>query len=183
MAAASLFLPFLPMLPTQILLNNFLYDLSQISIPADNVDPALLHRPKRWQIGFIRQFMMIIGPISSIYDFLTFGVLLWVFHASTNAPLFHTGWFVESLATQTLVVFVIRTAGNPFKSLPGRSLLIGVLVIVAVAVALPYTPVGSLLGFIPLPLSLLAAIAALAVTYLLVVQGVKTWFYRRHALL
>ena len=113
MAAASLFLPFLPMLPTQILLNNFLYDVSQISIPSDNVDPALLHRPKRWQIGFIRQFMMIIGPISSIYDFLTFAVLLWVFHASTNAPLFHTGWFVESLATQTLVVFVIRTAGNP----------------------------------------------------------------------
>jgi hypothetical protein len=84
MAAASLFLPFLPMLPTQILLNNFLYDISQISIPSDNVDPALLHRPKRWQIAFIRQFMMIIGPISSIYDFLTFGVLLWVFHASTN---------------------------------------------------------------------------------------------------
>jgi Mg2+-importing ATPase len=106
-----------------------------------------------------------------------------VFHASANAPLFHTGWFVESLATQTLVVFVIRTAGNPFKSLPGRSLLIGVLVVVAVAVVLPYTPVGSLLGFIPLPLSLLAAIAGLAVTYLLVVQAVKSWFYRRHALL
>jgi Mg2+-importing ATPase len=183
MAAASLFLPFLPMLPTQILLNNFLYDLSQISIPSDNVDPALLHRPKRWQIGFIRQFMMIIGPISSIYDFLTFGVLLWVFHASTNAPLFHTGWFVESLATQTLVVFVIRTAGNPFKSRPGRPLLIGVLAVVAIAVVLPYTPAGSLLGFIPLPLSLLGAIAVLAVTYLLVVQAVKSWFYRRHALL
>jgi Mg2+-importing ATPase len=183
MAAASLFLPFLPMLPTQILLNNFLYDLSQISIPSDNVDPALLHRPKRWHIGFIRQFMMIIGPISSIYDFLTFGVLLWVFHASTNAPLFHTGWFVESLATQTLVVFVIRTAGNPFKSRPGRPLLTGVFAVVAVAVALPYTPAGSLLGFIPLPLSLLGAIAGLAVTYLLVVQAVKTWFYHRHALL
>ena len=115
MAAASLFLPFLPMLPDQILLNNFLYDISQVSIPSDNVDPALVHRPKRWQIGFIRQFMMIIGPISSIYDFLTFGVLLWVFHASTNASLFHTGWFVESLATQTLVVFVIRTAGEPVQ--------------------------------------------------------------------
>ena len=98
-------------------------------------------------------------------------------------PLFHTEWFVESLATQTLVVFVIRTAGNPFKSRPGRPLLIGVLAIVAVAVVLPYTPVGSLLGFIPLPLSLLGAIAALAVTYLLVVQAVKSWFYRRHALL
>ena len=118
MAAASLFLPFLPMLPSQILLNNFLYDVSQVSIPTDNVDPAMKQRPKRWQIGFIRQFMMIIGPISSIYDFLTFAVLLWVFHASTNEALFHTGWFVESLATQTLVVFVIRTSANPLKSLP-----------------------------------------------------------------
>jgi P-type Mg2+ transporter len=183
MAAASLFLPFLPMLPTQILLNNFLYDVSQISIPSDNVDPALLHRPKRWQIGFIRQFMMIIGPISSIYDFLTFGVLLWVFHASTNAPLFHTGWFVESLATQTLVVFVIRTAGNPLKSRPSGPLLVAVLAIVAVAAVLPYTPLGKLLQFTPLPLSLLGAIAFLAVTYLLLVQVVKSWFYRRHALL
>ncbi|MGD0013504.1 MAG: magnesium-translocating P-type ATPase, partial [Bryobacteraceae bacterium] len=183
MAAASLFLPFLPMLPTQILLNNFLYDLSQISVPTDNVDPALLRRPKRWQIGFIRQFMTIIGPISSIYDFLTFGVLLWMFHASTNAPLFHTGWFVESLATQTLVVFVIRTAGNPLKSRPSRPLVIAVSAVVAVAAVLPYTPLGSLLRFTPLPLSLLGTIAILAVTYLLLVQAVKSWFYRRHALL
>ena len=183
MAAASLFLPFLPMLPTQILLNNFLYDVSQISIPSDNVDPALLRRPKRWQIGFIRQFMTIIGPISSIYDFLTFAVLLWVFHASTNAPLFHTGWFVESLATQTLVVFVIRTAGNPWKSRPSRALLIAVFAIVAAAAVLPYTSLGTLLQFTPLPLPLLGAIALLAVTYLLLVQVVKSWFYRRHALL
>jgi Mg2+-importing ATPase len=183
MAAASLVLPFLPMLPTQILLNNFLYDLSQVSIPSDNVDPALLRRPKRWQIGFIRQFMLIIGPISSVYDFLTFGVLLWVFHASTNAPLFHTGWFVESLATQTLVVFVIRTAANPLKSRPSRPLLIGVLAVVASAAVLPYTPVGGLLRFTPLPVALLGAIAFLAVTYLLLVQAVKSWFYRRHALL
>jgi Mg2+-importing ATPase len=147
MAGASLFLPFLPMLPTQILLNNFLYDISQISIPGDNVDPALLHRPKRWQIGFIRQFMMIIGPISSIYDFLTFGILLWVFHASTNASLFHTGWFVESLATQTLVILVIRTAANPLKSGPSRALLISVLAVVTMAAVLPYTVVGTLLRF------------------------------------
>jgi Mg2+-importing ATPase len=171
------------MLPTQILLNNFLYDVSQISIPSDNVDPALLHRPKRWQIAFIRQFMMIIGPISSIYDFLTFGVLLWVFHASTNASLFHTGWFVESLATQTLVVFVIRTAGNPLKSRPSRALLAAVFAIVAVAGVLPYTALGKLLQFTALPLSLLGAIAFLALTYLLLVQVVKSWFYRRHALL
>jgi Mg2+-importing ATPase len=183
MAAASLFLPFLPMLPTQILLNNFLYDVSQISIPSDNVDPALLRRPKRWQIGFIRQFMMIIGPISSVYDFLTFGILLWAFHASTNAPLFRTGWFVESLATQTLVVFVIRTAGNPFRSRPCRPLLISVLAVVFTAGVLPYTPLGALLRLTPLPASLLGAVAILAITYLALVQAVKTWFYRRHALL
>ena len=183
MAAASLFLPFLPMLPSQILLNNFLYDVSQVSIPSDNVDPAMVQKPKRWQIGFIRQFMTIIGPISSIYDFFTFGVLLWVFHASTNASLFHTGWFVESLATQTLVVFVIRTAANPLKSRPSRPLLISVLAVVAVATGLPYTQLGRLLRFTPLPVSLLAAIAILAVTYLLLVQAVKSWFYRRHALL
>ncbi len=183
MAAASLFLPFLPMLPTQILLNNFLYDTSQVAVPGDNVDPDLLHRPKRWQIGFIRQFMMIIGPISSIYDFLTFGVLLWLFHAAANPPLFRTGWFVESLATQTLVVFVIRTAGNPFKSRPSGRLLIAVVAVSVAGAVLPYTPLGALLGFTPLPISLLGAISLLAVTYLVLVQAVKTWFYRRHALL
>jgi Mg2+-importing ATPase len=183
MAAASVFLPFLPMLPTQILLNNFLYDTSQVAVPGDNVDPALLHRPKRWQIAFIRQFMIIIGPISSLYDFLTFGVLLWLFHAATNAPLFRTGWFVESLATQTLVVFVIRTAGNPFKSRPSRPLMTGVGIVALVGAALPYTYLGTLMGFTPLPLSLLGAIALIAVTYLGLVQVVKTWFYRRHALL
>jgi Mg2+-importing ATPase len=183
MAAASLFLPFLPMLPSQILLNNFLYDISQISIPSDNVDSATERRPKRWKIGFIRQFMMIIGPISSIYDFLTFGVLLWVFHASTNESLFHTGWFVESLATQTLVVFVIRTAANPLKSRPSRALLISVLAVVAVGTVLPFTRLGRSLQFTPLPVSLLFAIAFLAATYLFLVQAVKSWFYRRHALL
>jgi P-type Mg2+ transporter len=183
MAAASLFLPFLPMLPTQILLNNFLYDTSQVAVPGDNVDPALLHRPKRWQIGFIRQFMMIIGPISSLYDFLTFGVLLWLFHASTNASLFRTGWFVESLATQTLVVFVIRTAGNPFKSRPSGRLLAGVVAVSVAGATLPFTRLGALLGFTPIPLPLLRAISLLALTYLFLVQAVKTWFYRRHALL
>jgi Mg2+-importing ATPase len=183
MAAASLFLPFLPMLPTQILLNNFLYDTSQIAVPGDNVDPVLLHKPKRWQIAFIRQFMTIIGPISSIYDFLTFGVLLWMFHAATNAPLFRTGWFVESLATQTLVVFVIRTAGNPFRSRPSGRLVFGVVAVTIVGAVLPYTRLGGLLGFTPLPLSLLGAISLLALTYLILVQFVKTWFYRRHDLL
>jgi Mg2+-importing ATPase len=183
MAAASLFLPFLPMLPTQILLNNFLYDTSQVAVPGDNVDPSLVHKPKRWQIGFIRQFMTIIGPISSIYDFLTFGVLLWLFHAATNPPLFRTGWFVESLVTQTLVVFVIRTAGNPFKSRPSGRLVIAVVAVSLVGAVLPYTPLGVLLGFTPLPLPLLGAISVLTLTYMMLVQAVKTWFYRRHALL
>ena len=180
--------PAIPAYVAEILLNNCLYDKSQTSIPIDNVDPALVHRPKRWHISFIRQFMMIIGPISSIYDFFTFGLLLWVFHASTNAPLFRTAWFVESLATQTLVVFVIRTAGNPLKSRPGRPLLIAVIAIVAIAIVaiatvLPYTSLGSLLRFTPFPFSLLGAIACLAANYLVVVQVVKNWFYRKHALL
>ena len=183
MAAASLFLPFLPMLPTQILLNNFLYDLSQISIPADNVDPALLHKPKRWRIEFVQQFMMIIGPISSIYDFLTFAILFWGFHAANNPSLFHTGWFVESLATQTLVVFVIRTAGNPFSSRPSRGLLLSVVAVVAAAVIIPNTELGALLKFTPLPMALVASIALLAITYLALVQAVKNWFYRHHSLL
>jgi P-type Mg2+ transporter len=183
MAAASLFLPFLPMLPSQILLNNFLYDVSQVSIPSDNVDASASQRPRRWQIGFIRQFMMIIGPISSIYDFLTFGVLLWMFHAANNESLFHTGWFVESLATQTLVVFVIRTQANPLRSRPSRPLLVSVLTVVVVAIVLPYTPLGSFLRFTPLPPSLLGTIAVLTLTYLVLVQVVKSWFYRRHALL
>ena len=183
MAAASLFLPFLPMLPSQILLNNLLYDVSQVTIPTDNVDSAMKRQPRRWQIGFIQQFMVIIGPISSIYDFLTFAVLLWVFHASTNETLFHTGWFVESLATQTLVVFVIRTAANPLKSRPSWPLLVSVLAVVVIATVLPYTPLGRFFRFTPLPLSLLGAIALLAITYLILVQLVKSWFYRRHALL
>ncbi len=180
MAAASLFLPFLPMLPTQILLNNLLYDTSQLSIPTDNVDPELLRHPRRWRVDFIRQFMVVMGPISSVYDFLTFGVLLWGFHA--NEQLFHTGWFVESLATQTLVVFVIRTAGNPFRSRPSRTMLISVAAVVLIAVLWPYTPLGPWLGFIPLPAPLLAALIGLTATYLVLVQWVKTWFYRRHGL-
>ncbi len=181
MAGASLFLPFLPMLPTQILLNNLLYDMSQIAIPSDNVDAELMRRPKRWRIDFIRQFMVIIGPISSVYDFLTFGALLFVFHA--NQELFHTGWFVESLATQTLVVFVIRTAGNPLRSRPSRALTIAVLTVVFVAFVLPFTPLGSLIGFTPMPPVLIAVIVLFAATYLGLVQLVKQRFYRHHELI
>ena len=138
MACASLFLPFLPMLPTQILLNNFLYDLAQITIPTDTVDPGYLRQPQHWDISLIRNFMVLIGPISSIFDFLTFFVLLRYFHASQAE--FHTGWFVESLATQALVLFVIRTFGNPLKSKPSGPLTATVLLIVLVGILIPFSP-------------------------------------------
>ncbi len=136
MAGASLFLPFLPMLPTQILLNNFLYDLAQVTIPSDAVDDEYIRKPQRWNIGLIQNFMLVIGPISSIFDFITFWVMIRVFHA--NEVMFHTGWFVESLATQTLVLFVIRTMKRPWESRPSRALTITTLGIVVVGLVLPF---------------------------------------------
>ncbi len=121
MAGGVLFLPFLPMLPVQILLNNLLYDISEIAIPMDEVDADIIAAPRHWDIKFVRDFMLVLGPVSSLFDFVTFGVLLWLFHASET--LFHTGWFVESLATQCLVILVIRTRGNPLKSHPSRLLV------------------------------------------------------------
>ena len=180
MAVASVFLPFLPMLPTQILLNSFLYDLAQITIPSDNVDDAYLRRPQRWNIGMIRQFMLVLGPISSLFDFLTFYVLLQWFHASE--ALFHTGWFVESLATQTLVLFVIRTMGNPFRSRPSRWLTITTLGIVVIGALLPVTPFAAVLGFTPLPWSYVAFLIPVTVTYLGMVDIAKRWLARRLAL-
>jgi len=177
MAGASLFLPFLPMLPTQILLNNFMYDLAQVTIPTDNVDQALIEKPHRWDISLIRDFMLFIGPISSIYDFLTFFVLLWAFNASEK--LFHTGWFVESLATQTLVLFVIRTLGNPLRSRPSRPLTITTLAIVVIGAVLPVTPLAAALGFTPLPLAYYLFLVGVTVTYLLLVQVVKRRLMRR----
>jgi P-type Mg2+ transporter len=176
MAGAFVFLPFLPMLPTQILLNNFLYDLSQVTIPTDRVDATFIHNPQHWDITLIRNFMIFIGPISSIFDFLTFFIMLAVFHA--HASLFQTGWFVESLATQTLVLFVIRTAGNPFRSTPSRPLTVTILAVVLIGCLLPYTPLASFLGFSPLPpfywLLLLGMISA----YLLLVELAKRQLMR-----
>jgi Mg2+-importing ATPase len=171
MAGATLFLPFLPMLPTQILLNNFLYDLAQVTIPTDNVDQTFIRKPRRWDIRLIRHFMLYIGPISSLYDFLTFYALLKVFHASER--LFHTGWFVESLATQTLVIFVIRTAGNPLRSRPSAALSATTLLIVLVGVTLPFTPLAGWLGFTPLPAGFFLFLIAATGTYLLLVEIFK----------
>jgi Mg2+-importing ATPase len=177
MAVASLFLPFLPMLPTQILLNNFLYDLAQVTIPTDHVDDTFIHKPQRWNVQMIRDFMIYIGPLSSIYDFLTFFALLKVFHASEQ--LFHTGWFVESLATQTLVIFVIRTAGNPFRSRPSVALTITTLLVVFAGIILPFSPLAASLGFTPLPAEFLLFLLVATMTYLLLVEVVKRKLMRR----
>ena len=177
MAGASLFLPFLPMLPTQILLNNFLYDLSQVTIPTDNVDSTYIIKPHRWDIRLIRDFMIYIGPVSSIFDFLTFFIMLWVFHASQE--LFHTGWFVESLATQTLVLFIIRTVGNPLRSHPSLPLAITTVLIVCIGIILPYTPLAGPLGFTPLPGLFFLFLTGMVVTYLLLVEIVKRRLMRR----
>jgi len=177
MAGASIFLPFLPMLPTQILLNNFMYDLAQITIPTDNVDDDYLRKPQHWEIQLIRKFMLLIGPISSIFDFLTFYVLLHVFHA--NEVLFHTGWFVESLATQTLVIFVIRTSQNPLRSRPSPALTATTLAVVVAGVALPFTPLAQPLGFTPLPIRYFLFLGAATVAYLLLVEVAKRHLLRR----
>jgi Mg2+-importing ATPase len=177
MAGASAILPFLPMLPAQILLNNFLYDTAQITIPSDRVDEQYIRLPRRWDMKLIRNVMIFIGPISSIYDFLTFYVLLHFFHASQ--PEFHTGWFVESLATQTLVLFVIRTLGNPLKSRPSAPLAITTVLIVIIAVLLPYSPLAHLLGFTPLPGPFFAFLAVSTATYLLLVESAKRLLFAR----
>ena len=177
MAAATLFLPFLPMLPMQILLNNLLYDVSEIPLPLDNVDDEDLAQPRRWDMHFIRNFMLTMGPISSLFDFLTFYLLMSVLNA--NEMLFHTGWFVESIATQVLVIFVIRTRRNPLRSRPNRWLIFTSLSVVATAMLLPFTPVAAWLGFTPLPPLFFGLLAGLVTAYLLLVEAGKRWFYRR----
>jgi P-type Mg2+ transporter len=177
-AGASLFLSFLPMTATQILLNNLLYDVSEMTIPTDNVDEELLARPAHWDIRFIRRFMMFFGPISSLFDFLTFGVMYWVFNARDG--LFQSGWFVESLATQTLVIFVIRTRRVPFfHSRPSRPLLLTSLACVAVGAVAPFTPLGQwLFAFAPLPPAFFAILVLMVVTYLGLVELGKSRFFR-----
>ena len=179
-AGASLFLSFLPMLPSQVLLNNLLYDAGEMTLPTDNVDLQLLRRPAHWDIRFIDRFMLMFGPISSIFDFATFGVMLWIFHA--GATLFRTGWFVESLMTQSLVIFVIRTQRVPFySSRPSRPLALTTLVCIAIAVALPYSPLAALFGFTALPPAFFVALLVMTATYLILAEMGKSLFYR-HAM-
>jgi Mg2+-importing ATPase len=176
-AGASLVLSFLPMLPPQILLNNLLYDVSEMTIPTDNVDEELLQRPSHWDMAFIRRFMLFFGPISSLYDFMTFGVMIWVFDA--DATLFHSAWFVESLATQTLVIFVIRTRRVPFtRSRPSMALAATSVLCVLIGLVLPFSPFADVLGFTSLPIGFLAILVAMVVTYLALVEAGKARFFR-----
>jgi Mg2+-importing ATPase len=177
MAGASLFLPFLPMLPVQILLNNLLYDISEIPIPMDHVDKGYLLRPHHWDMTFIRNFMWVVGPVSSVFDFLTFFVMLKVFQA--GEALFHTGWFIESIATQVLVIFVIRTRHNPLRSRPNILLTTTSLAVVLIAAVLPFTPIGAYFGFVAPPPLFFLILLGMVLIYLLAVEWVKRWFYQR----
>jgi Mg2+-importing ATPase len=179
MAGASVFLPFLPMLPVQILLNNLLYDVSEIPIPMDEVDEEYLVRPRQWDMKLIRNFMLTVGPVSSVFDFLTFFIMLKVFHA--GEALFHTGWFIESMATQVLVIFIIRTQRNPLKSRPNRWLVIASLTVLAAAVLVPLTPLAAYLGFVAPPPLFFALVAVIVLAYLFSVEGAKHLFYRYFA--
>jgi Mg2+-importing ATPase len=175
-AAASAVLTFLPMLPSQILLNNLLYDSSQLAIPTDRVDSEQLLAPSHWNIAFIRRFMLTFGPISSLFDFLTFGLMIGVLHAGPVE--FRTGWFVESLATQTLIIFAIRTRRVPFfRSRPGLVLTLAAFAVVAVGVAITVSPLAHSLGFTPLPWLFFAALVAFTIVYLVLVEVTKSVFY------
>ena len=177
---ASLFLPFLPMLPIQVLTNNLLYDFSQTAIPTDRVDAEYLAAPRRWEIHNLLRFMLFIGPISSIFDYATYGAMLYVFHAWRNPALFQTGWFVESLLTQTLIIHIIRTAKVPFiQSRASTALIVTTLIVCAVAVALPFTPLGATLGFVALPPLYWPIVAGFLLSYAVLTHIVKSWFIRR----
>ncbi len=188
-AGAAIFLTFLPMLPVQILLNNLLYDVSQSTITTDKVDEEYVEKPKRWDIAFIRRFMISLGPVSSLFDFLTFFTMLFVFIPIVplsmlsvhDQHLFQTAWFIESLCSQILVVFVIRTRRTPFwKSKPSKYLVASSLAIVAFALIVPFTPLGPLFGFVQPPLLFYVALALLLGAYLVLAEVVKVWFYKRY---
>jgi Mg2+-importing ATPase len=177
---ASLFLPFLPMLPIQVLVNNLLYDFSQTAIPTDAVDPEWLKSPRKWEIGNLRRYILFIGPISSIFDYATFFAMLYVFGAWNNPALFHTGWFVESLFTQTLIIHVIRTNKIPFlQSRASWPLIVTSLAIVTVGAWLTISPLAETLGFTALPGLYWFILGLMLVAYVFLTQIVKTWFFKR----
>jgi Mg2+-importing ATPase len=179
MAGASLFLPFLPLLPKQILLNNFLSDVPSMTIATDRVDREQVDRPRRWDIRFIRNFMLVFGLVSSVFDYVTFGALLYWLRATDRE--FQTGWFVESLMTELFIVLVIRTQRPFLRSRPGTLLLAATLVVAGTTIFLPYTPLGALFGFVPLPPLFVLLLLGITGGYLVASELVKGWFFRRFA--
>ena len=178
-AAASIFLPFLPMLPVQILLTNLVYDFSEMTIPTDNVDEEYVKKPKKFNINYIKKYMLFFGPISSIYDFLTYLVMIFVFNASIS--LFQTGWFIESLITQALVVLIIRTKRIPFfRSRPSKGLLISTLLVTLAAILIPFTFLGKLFGFTQPPLLYFIILMLMVITYLVLVEVGKYFFFKKY---
>ena len=177
MAGASLFLPFLPLLPKQILLTNLLTDLPEMTIASDNVDPELLQHPRRWDIKFIRRFMLVFGPVSSVFDYLTFGALLLLMRASPAQ--FRTGWFVESVISAALIVLVIRTRRPSIRSRLAKPLLAATLAVIAAVIVLPFTPLGRIFGFVALPLQFYGLLAIITLLYAASAELTKHFFYRR----
>ena len=177
---ASAILPFIPMLPLQVLINNLLYDFSQIPIPTDEVDAEWLEKPRKWAIGELRRFIFYIGPISSIFDYTTFFIMLYIFNCWNNPGLFHTGWFVESLFTQTLIIHVIRTNKIPFfQSRASVPLILTSIIIVLVGAWLPFSPFASTLGFVQLPPVYWLFLLGMMVCYIVLTQIVKMWFVKK----
>ncbi|MHC5894998.1 magnesium-translocating P-type ATPase [Nostoc sp.] len=175
MAGISLFLPFLPLLPSQILLTNLLTDFPELTIATDRVDKELVNKPRRMDIKFIRNFMIVFGLLSSVFDYLTFGALLLLLHAQPEQ--FRTGWFLESVISASLVVLVVRTRQSIFNSKPGRYLLIATLATIGVTIIIPWTPLATLLGFQPLPLSFVLVLGAIVLFYVTAAENVKRVFY------
>ena len=177
----SIFLPFLPMLPVQILANNMLYDFSQMTIPTDKVDEDRLLKPKKWDFKNIKRFILFFGTISSLFDYALFFIMLYVFNAFTNPALFHTGWFVESLLTQTLIVHVIRTSKIPFfQSLASKPLLISTLCVIAVGVYLPFSMFAEAFKFVPLPPFYFVLLFIGLILYFLITQFLKMYFIKKY---
>jgi Mg2+-importing ATPase len=177
MAGASIFLPFLPLLPTQILLTNLLTDFPEMTIATDSVGRELVEEPHRWDIGFIRKFMMVFGITSSVFDYLTFGVLLFLLPGMTEQ--FRTGWFVESVISASMIVLVIRSRKPFFRSKPGKYLLIATLLIGGLTLCIPFTSFAAPFGFKPLPISVVLIIGAIVGLYILAAETIKIFFYKR----
>jgi len=176
MAGASIFLKFLPLLPKQILLTNLMTDFPEMNIASDNVDPEMVMQPRRWDIKFIRKFMLIFGILSSVFDYLTFGALLYILHASETQ--FRTGWFMESVISASLVVLVIRSRRTILQSRPGKSLLIATLSVVVATLILPFTPLDQVFGFSKLPISFIGVIIGIVIVYIVFAEIAKKVFYK-----